>query len=82
MVIEDARELQRVLPVADGKVLDVPTALQRYALSRWQRCARVQARSARNGTVFHARGPLRIARNVALRAVGARLMDLPWLYGG
>ena len=26
----------------DGRVIDVPTALQRYALNRWQRCARVQ----------------------------------------
>lgn len=81
MALEDARELQRVLAVADGRALDVPTALRRYALSRWQRAARVQARSLRNATIFHARGPLRIARNASIRLLGERLLDVPWLYG-
>jgi len=40
----------------------------------------VQERSQRNGTIFHATGPLRMARNAALRALGARLLDQPWLY--
>jgi len=80
MAIEDARALQRVLTVADGRVMDVPTALRRYALNRWERVARVQERSARNGTIFHATGPLRMARNTALRTLGARLLDQPWLY--
>ncbi|HSV78047.1 MAG TPA: FAD-dependent monooxygenase, partial [Ramlibacter sp.] len=52
MAIEDARTLQQVLAVADDRVLDVPTALRRYALNRWQRVARVQARSQRNGEIF------------------------------
>jgi salicylate hydroxylase len=82
MAIEDARELERVLAVADGRVLDVPTALRRYALSRWQRVAEVQRRSRRNGVIFHAAGPVRWARNLALRRQGARLLDQPWLYGG
>jgi salicylate hydroxylase len=80
MAIEDARELQRVLGVTDARVMDVPTALRRYALNRWQRAARVQERSERNGTIFHATGPLRLARNAALRTLGARLLDQPWLY--
>jgi len=80
MAIEDARELQRVLTVADGRVMDVPTALRRYALNRRERVARVQERSERNGTIFHATGPLRMARNTALRTLGARLLDQPWLY--
>jgi salicylate hydroxylase len=82
MALEDARELERVLAVADGRVLDVPTALQRYALSRWQRCARVQERALRNGRIFHAGGPLRLARNAAIRMGGERVLDVPWLYGG
>ena len=81
MAIEDARELERVLAVADGRVLDVPTALRRYALSRWERVAEVQRRSRRNGAIFHATGPLRWGRNLALRVRGARLLDQPWLYG-
>jgi len=82
MAIEDARELQRLLSVTDERVVDVPTALRRYALNRWQRVAKVQARSRRNGTIFHATGALRIARNAAMRTLGSRLLDQPWLYGG
>ncbi|MDB5751856.1 MAG: FAD-dependent oxidoreductase [Ramlibacter sp.] len=81
MAIEDARELQRVLAIADDRVVDVPTAFRRYALNRWQRVARVQAGARRNGTIFHAQGPLRAARNLGLRLLGARLLDQPWLYG-
>ena len=80
MAIEDARELQRVLAIADERVVDVPTAFRRYALNRWQRVAQVQERSIRNGTIFHATGPLRTARNAAMRLMGARLLDQPWLY--
>jgi len=80
MAIEDARELQRVLSVADERVIDVPTALRRYALNRWQRVAQVQERSMRNGIIFHASGPLRMARNAAMKMMGDRLLDQPWLY--
>jgi salicylate hydroxylase len=82
MAIEDARELQRVLAVADDRVLDVPTALRRYALNRWPRVARVQSRSRRNGVIFHAGGLLRVGRNAALRVLGERLLDQQWLYEG
>jgi salicylate hydroxylase len=81
MAIEDARELQRALQPCDGRLIDVPLALRRYALSRWERGARVQARARRNGRIFHADGPLRLGRNLAMRAAGERLLDLPWLYG-
>lgn len=79
MAIEDAAELQRVLTM---EVLDPPAMLRRYALNRWQRNARVQARAMRNGQIFHARGPLRLGRNLSLRFLGERLLDLPWLYRG
>ena len=82
MALEDAWELQRVLRMCDGKVVDVPTALKRLALNRSERCARVQRRSRRNGAVFHADGVLRWARNTAMRLLGERLIDLPWLYRG
>jgi salicylate hydroxylase len=80
MAIEDARELQRVLAIADDRIVDVPTAFRRYALNRWQRVAQVQERSIRNGTIFHATGPLRMARNAAMRMLGDKLLDQPWLY--
>jgi len=82
MALEDARELQRVLSVADDRIIDVPTALRRYALNRWERVAKVQERSRRNGTIFHATGPLRMARNAAMVMLGSTLLDQPWLYGG
>jgi salicylate hydroxylase len=41
----------------------------------------VQARAVRNGHIFHATGPLRVGRDMGLRVIGARLMDVPWLYG-
>ena len=79
MAIEDAAELQRALAMHD---LDVPLRLTRYALNRWQRNARVQARSTRNGRIFHAMGPVRWARDASLRLLGERLLDVPWLYRG
>jgi salicylate hydroxylase len=82
MAIEDARELERVFAVTDDRLLDVPTGLRRYALNRWQRVGRVQERSRRNGTIFHASGALRMARNAAMAALGRRLLDQQWLYGG
>ncbi|HVE54964.1 MAG TPA: FAD-dependent oxidoreductase [Ramlibacter sp.] len=81
MAIEDARELQRVLAIADDRIVDVPTAFRRYALNRFERVGRVQERSLRNATIFHADGLLRRARNAGLRTLGARLLDQPWLYG-
>lgn len=79
MAIEDAAELQRALSMHD---LDVPLRLRRYALNRWQRNARVQARSTRNGRIFHATGPVRWGRDLSMRLLGARLLDVPWLYRG
>jgi len=79
MALEDADELGRALAM---DAIDPPTMLRRYALNRWRRAARVQAHSRRNGVVFHARGPLRWGRDLALGVLGARLLDMPWLYRG
>ncbi|MDO8718661.1 MAG: FAD-dependent monooxygenase [Polaromonas sp.] len=81
MAIEDAAELGRALGLAQEPAFEVPALLQRYALRRWQRNARVQARSLRNGQIFHADGALRLARNASLQLLGEKLLDLPWLYG-
>ena len=77
MAIEDAAELAHALAM---DVVDVPTRLKRYALARWQRVARVQARSIRNGRIFHARGLMRLGRDASIRLLGQRLLDVPWLY--
>ena len=82
MAIEDAAELGRCLAGVVKPVADVPLALSHYALNRWQRNARVQARAVRNGQIFHATGPLRLGRDIALKLLGHRLLEMPWLYAG
>lgn len=83
MALEDAWALGRLLAQAPaGAGLDWPSLLQRWAQARWSRNAWVQARSRRNGTIFHAQGPLRWARNLALRLGGECVLDLPSLYDG
>ena len=78
MAIEDAQALGQAL-TQDGAT---PSALAHYAQARWQRNARVQRRALRNAWIFHASGPTRWGRDLAMRALGERLLDIPWLYGG
>ena len=79
MAIEDAAELGLALNGVTPQ--NAPAALQHYAANRWQRNARVQARALRNGQIFHARGPVRWGRDVAMKLMGEQLLDMPWLYG-
>lgn len=81
MAIEDAAELGRCLGPVQDLHLGLPAALGRYAMLRWERVARVQARSRRNGEIFHATGLKRLGRDLGLGLLGRRLMDVPWLYG-
>ncbi|WP_322992475.1 FAD-dependent monooxygenase [Limnohabitans sp.] len=78
MAIEDAQVLAQRLSLGG---LSVPEQLQGYAEQRWARNARVQTRAIRNGRIFHAQGPVALGRNLSLRLMGERLMDVPWLYG-
>lgn len=82
MAIEDAAELGYALSSAQAGTFDTPALLQRYAVNRWQRNARVQARALRNGEIFHATGPMRWGRDASLKLLGAKVLDMPWLYGG
>ena len=87
MAIEDAAVMGRVLTrtgttQALAPPRDLPALLSLYAQLRWQRNARVQARAIRNGHIFHATGPMRWGRDAAMKLLGERLLDLPWLYGG
>ena len=78
MAIEDAQALAQCLSAEAGSVTE---KLQAYAEQRWARNARVQARAIRNGRIFHATGPVAWGRNLSMRLMGERLMDVPWLYG-
>ncbi len=79
MALEDAAELGGAFAMTG---LGIAQTFALYAQNRWQRNARVQARSIRNGEIFHAQGLMRVGRDAAMRMLGARLMDVPWLYGG
>ncbi len=56
-------------------------SLQQYAALRQARCIRVVNTAARNGRIFHASGPLAVARDAYLRLQHGRAMGLSWLYG-
>lgn len=77
MAIEDAQALAQCLSVGNATVAE---QLQAYAEQRWARNARVQARAIRNGRIFHAQGAVALGRNLSMRLMGERVMDVPWLY--
>ena len=79
MAIEDAQVLAQCLCIDKATV---PEQLKAYAQARWARNARVQARAIRNGRIFHAQGAVALGRNLSMRLMGERVMDVPWLYGG
>ena len=78
MAIEDAQVLAQCWVQAGS----VHERVRRYAELRWPRNAQVQARAIRNGRIFHAHGPVSWGRNLAIGVLGARVMDVPWLYRG
>ena len=85
MALEDAWALGRLLEQSRWRVagrLDWPGLLQALAQARWRRNGWIQERSRRNGLIFHARGPLRWGRDLAMGLLGERLIDVPELYRG
>ncbi len=77
MAIEDAACLQKVLALPQ---LSVAERFKQYAGERWKRNAQVQARSIRNGEIFHAKGVMRWGRDLGMSLLGERILDVPWLY--
>lgn len=80
MAIEDAAVLASCFDgVADAQA--AVQALQRYARLRQPRVGRVQATARRNGAIYHLHGPMALARDVAMRLLGQRLMARQrWIY--
>lgn len=78
MAIEDGAALARHLSRAD--LATVQQAVDAFGKERWPRNARVQQRSISNGKIFHAKGVVQKARDLALRLAAPKLMDAPWLY--
>jgi salicylate hydroxylase len=79
MAMEDAAALASCISETPDQIAP---ALARYAELRWQRNARVQARAIRNGEIYHLKGFKQVGRDIALKLLGAKLMDVPWLYSG
>lgn len=79
MAIEDAFELSDCLATGTN----VPQALATFEAKRRPRIARVRRRAAFNHFAYHARGALRLGRDIVLKLKGpdALAADLDWLYG-
>ena len=76
--IEDADALARRL----AESADVAAALAAYSGDRVARATRVQRDALAQGRVYHMSGPLALARDITLRALGAErlLKRYDWLY--
>ena len=82
MAIEDAAVLAKCLgETLDGST-DVATALQRYAALRRGRVSRVQRTARQSGRIYHLRGPMALARDLAMQAMGAARLQArqDWIY--
>jgi len=79
MGIEDAAILAPLLATAPS----AEAAFARYEALRRPRIGKVAKISQSNGTIFHLRGPMALARNLVIAAGGsmAQLKRLAWLYG-
>lgn len=78
MAIEDAFELAGAVSCAPP-----PAALASFETKRQARATRVRNRGAFNRLAYHARGPLRLGRDIvlSLRRPESLAADLDWLYG-
>jgi salicylate hydroxylase len=78
MAIEDAAVLAQCM--GDGS--DVPAALQRYAAVRRPRVRRVQRTARQSGRIYHLHGPMALARDLTMQALGAQRLQArqDWIY--
>lgn len=81
MAMEDAWTLGQLIGRSATR-LDWSALFAKYAAHRWERNARVQRMSRLNGRIYHARGLLRLGRNVGLKVLGEQLLANRWLYSG
>ncbi|MCR6724972.1 FAD-dependent monooxygenase [Agrobacterium fabrum] len=84
MAIEDAFELAGTMAGSNGeKPLPVPQALAAFEALRLPRIEKARKRASLNRFAYHARGPVRIARDLVFstRPPEAFLKDFDWLYG-
>ncbi|WP_420964743.1 FAD-dependent monooxygenase [Bradyrhizobium sp. B120] len=83
MAIEDAAVLAKTLADCTGEnTAGIPAALKRYAEMRRGRVLKVQRMARQQGRIYHLSGPLAIARDLAIRAIGPERMlaRQDWIY--
>ena len=83
MAIEDAAVLAKVLSESAGEnTAGIPAALKRYGRLRRARVQRVQRAARQSGRIYHLTGPLALARDLTIKAMGAdrMLARQDWIY--
>ncbi len=82
MAIEDAAVLANCLGEAGENTAAIPAALKRYAGLRRARVTRVQRAARRAGRIYHLTGPVAFARDLVIKAMGAKhmLARQDWIY--
>jgi salicylate hydroxylase len=83
MAIEDAAVLAGCLSQSAGEnVAGIPAALQRYGRLRRARVLRIQRAARQQGRIYHLTGPMALARDLAITAMGAKRMlaRQDWIY--
>jgi salicylate hydroxylase len=83
MAIEDAAVLAKCFSENGGEnIAGIPAALKRYARLRRGRVLRVQRAARQQGRIYHLTGPLALARDLTIKALGpARMLARQnWIY--
>lgn len=83
MAIEDAAVLAKALSESTGEnIAGIPAALKRYGRLRRARVLRVQRAARQSGWIYHLTGPLALARDFTIKAMGAERMlaRQDWIY--
>jgi salicylate hydroxylase len=83
MAIEDAAVLAKCLSEAPAtNITGIPAALKQYGRLRRGRVLRVQRTARQQGRIYHLTGPLALARDLAIRAMGPQRMltRQDWIY--
>jgi salicylate hydroxylase len=83
MAIEDAAVLAKCLSESPGdSIAGIPATLKRYGRLRRGRVLRVQRAARQQGRIYHLTGPLALARDLAIKAMGPQRMlaRQDWIY--
>jgi salicylate hydroxylase len=83
MAIEDAAVLAKALSASGGEnTAGIPAALKRFARLRRARVLQVQRAARRSGQIYHLTGPLALARDLGIKALGPSRMlaRQDWIY--